>query len=175
MKKMLLLLLTGAFVSTQSFAQEGEMDKEKRASPPKSVSQKIESGATITINYGQPSLKGRTIGVDVEPMEGKVWRTGANEATTLETDQDIMVEGKKLPAGKYALFTIYNGNTATVIFNETWKQWGAFKYDDSKDVLRVTTEVDNEDEVAEKLTFTIEPEGDVTLSWGHKELELDIK
>lgn len=175
MKKMLLLLLTGAFISSQSFAQEDEMKKEKRASPPMSVTQKIESGATITINYGQPSLKGRTIGKDVEPMEGKVWRTGANEATTIETDKDLMIEGEKLPAGKYALFTIFNGNTATVIFNEVWQQWGAFKYEASKDVLRVTTPVESDDEVAEKLTFTIEPEGDVSMNWGEKELELDIE
>src|SRR6187402_3904522 len=77
-------------------------------SPPAKASETIENGAVITINYSQPSVKGRTIGKDLEPMEGKVWRTGANEATVFETTKDVMVEGKKLPAGKYGLFTIFN-------------------------------------------------------------------
>ena len=68
---------------------------------------------------------------------GKVWRTGANEATTFETDKDIMIKEQKLPAGKYALFTIPGETEWTWIFNSVWDQWGAYKYDESKDVLRV--------------------------------------
>ena len=90
------------FFSLQSCAQS---DKSKRPSPPASVTQKV-GAATITINYSQPSLKGRTIGKDLEPKEGQVWRTGANEATVFETDKDILVEEQSLPAGKYALFTL---------------------------------------------------------------------
>jgi len=79
MKKLISVFLVSALLVSQvSFAQG---DKSKRASPPASASQKISSGATVSIDYSQPSLKGRTVGKDVEPMDGAVWRAGANEAT----------------------------------------------------------------------------------------------
>jgi hypothetical protein len=82
----------------------GQDDKSKRPSPPAQVSEKI-GNTTVTIDYSQPGVKGRTIWGDLVPY-GKVWRTGANEATTFEVSNDVKVEGKSLPAGKYALFTI---------------------------------------------------------------------
>src|SRR5436853_5770085 len=78
-----------------------EKDKSKRPSPPASVTQTINSGAVIHIDYSQPSVKGRVIGKDLEPKEGLVWRTGANEATVFETDKDVKINGQALPAGKY--------------------------------------------------------------------------
>src|SRR5829696_4677740 len=80
MKRLLVIsfMTTALFSSLQLSAQD---DKSKRPSPPAVATQKLKSGATVTINYSQPSIKGRTIGVDLEPMAGKVWRTGANEAT----------------------------------------------------------------------------------------------
>src|SRR4051794_17070654 len=113
MKKLfaIALLASGVMISAQSHAQTD--DKSKRPSPPAKVSGKLASGATITIDYSQPSVKGRTIGKDLEPMEGQVWRTGANEATVFETDKDIMINDQKLPAGQYALFTIFNGDDVT--------------------------------------------------------------
>ena len=78
MKKILsTLLLAGLFISNANAQQ----DKSKRPSPPAIVTQTLASGATISIDYSQPSVKGRTIGKDLEPKEGAVWRTGANEAT----------------------------------------------------------------------------------------------
>ena len=90
----------------------------------------------ITVNYGSPSVKKRTIWGDLVPYE-KGWRTGANEATTIEIPKDVTVEGQQLAAGKYGLFTIPTPEKWTIIFNETFDQWGAFEYDDGKDVLRV--------------------------------------
>lgn len=149
-------------------ACKAQEDKSQRPSPPATASQKT-ADVMITIDYSQPSVKGRTIGVDLEPMEGQVWRTGANEATTFQVDKDVKVEGKALPAGKYGLFTIKNGNTWTIIFNKTWKQWGAFSYKEADDVLRVTAEDQKAEPFAEKLTFTVSPQGVVTLVWGdHK-------
>src|SRR5450631_4709434 len=112
MKKLLsiALLATGLMTAIHSTAQEKTEDKSKRPSPPAKVTQKITSGATISIDYSQPSVKGRTIGKDLEPKDGEVWRTGANEATVFETDKDVTVGGKKLAAGKYGLFTLFNGN-----------------------------------------------------------------
>jgi hypothetical protein len=68
---------------------------------------------------------------------GKVWRTGANEATIFETTGDLVINGQKLPAGKYGLFTVPGEKEWTIIFNSVWDQWGAFKYDASRDVLRI--------------------------------------
>ncbi|MDQ2721141.1 MAG: DUF2911 domain-containing protein [Bacteroidota bacterium] len=175
MKKFLSLVALAGLFATQVNAQKPAEDKSKRPSPLATVSQKIASGATVTIDYSQPSIKGRTIGKDVEPMEGKVWRTGANEATVFQADKDVMINGNKLPAGKYGLFTVFNGKQATVVFNKTWNQWGAFKYKLEDDQLRVNTKVTNENTSTEKMTFKISPSGDVTLLWGNKEVSFDVK
>jgi hypothetical protein len=175
MKKLISFALLAGLFTTQVSAQKPAEDKSKRPSPPATVSQKIASGATITINYSQPSIKGRTIGKDVEPMEGKVWRTGANEATTFETDKDVTIDGAALPAGKYGLFTIFNGDEVTVIFNKTWKQWGAFDYKMEEDVLRVKTKVSEANPSSEKVTFTISKEGQVNLLWGNKKVSFEVK
>src|SRR5215217_251104 len=130
MKK--LFVLTAFSMLFLSSTLQAQSDKSKRASPPAKVSQKLKSGATISIDYSQPALKGRTIGKDVEPKKGQVWRAGANEATVFETSKEVSVEGQKLPAGKYALFMTDNGNTWTVIFNKVWNTWGAYDYDKNK-------------------------------------------
>ncbi len=78
------LLLTGLIASTSISAQKMDEDKSKRPSPPAIANQKIESGATIKIDYSQPTIKGRTISKDLEPMEGQVWRTGSNEQLYLK-------------------------------------------------------------------------------------------
>src|SRR6187431_3048056 len=121
------LFTAALFMSPATQAQE-KQDKSKRPSPPAVVTQTLPSGAVVSIDYSQPSVKGRTIGKDLEPKEGAVWRTGANEATVFETSKDVKVEGRELPAGKYGLFTIAGKNEWTIIFNKTWKQWGAFEY-----------------------------------------------
>jgi len=177
MKKLLTIALVacGLISAMPTTAQEKAEDKSKRPSPPAKVTQKISSGATITIDYSQPSVKGRVIGKDVEPMNGKVWRTGANEATIFETDKDLTVQGAKLPAGKYGLFTLFNGNDVTVIFNKTWKQWGAFDYKEADDALRVKTVAVDVTSPTEKMTFTISPKGLITLLWGNKRVDFSVK
>lgn len=153
-----LLLSAILLVSVSAMAQ--------RPSPAATVKETLNNGTTVSINYSQPSVKGRTIGTDLEPMEGKVWRTGANEATVFETDKDIKIEGQSLPAGKYGLFTIMNGNEWTIIFNKTWKQWGAFSYKEAEDALRVKVNAGKTASFAEKMTFEINKDGKVSLSWG---------
>jgi hypothetical protein len=131
--KALLFFVCALFVSSIAMAQK---KNEPLASPRDSVSGKV-AGANIRIWYGSPSVKGRKIFGDLEPY-GKVYRAGANEATTFTTDKDITVEGKKLAAGTYAFFVIpVEKGQWTVIFNKTAKQWGAFKYDEKMDALRV--------------------------------------
>lgn len=175
MKKILSLSIFASLLAMQVHAQKPGEDKSKRPSPPARVTQKIPSGATIVIDYSQPSIKGRTIGKDLEPMEGQVWRTGANEATVFETDKDVTVNGNKLPAGKYGLFSIFNGKDVTVVFNKTWNQWGAFKYKKEDDQLRFNTKYVSENPPAEKLFFTISPQGKVDIHWGDRKVSFLVK
>ena len=125
----------------------------------------------ISVFYNRPFKKGRVIFGGLVPY-GKTWRTGANEATVFETDKAITVQGKKLPAGKYGLFTIFNGNDVTVIFSKTWNQWGAFKYNEADDQLRIKTKATDEKSSSEKMIFKISPAGVVTLLWGPKKVDL---
>src|SRR5215204_1166913 len=119
------------------FISLGALAQNPPASPPAKVSETTDKGVVITIDYSQPSVKGRTIGKDLEPMEGKVWRTGANKATVFEVSKDVKVEGKALAAGKYGLFTLPNKEEWVIIFNKTPNQWGAYKYAEADDVLRI--------------------------------------
>lgn len=175
MKKLfsIALIATAVVVNLSACAQD---NKQNRPSPPASVTQKINSGATITINYSQPALKGRTIGKDVEPMQGKVWRAGANEATTFEVDKDVKIEGQTLPKGKYAFFTIANGDEWTLIFNKVWNTWGAFDYEKNKgsDALQVKVKESKSATSMERLTYTVDKSGKVSLVWGTMEVDFHV-
>jgi hypothetical protein len=158
------------FFTLSSCAQK---DKSKRPSPPATVVQKI-GETTVSINYSQPSVKGRTIGVDLEPMPDKVWRAGANEATVFEVDNDVLVEGKVLPKGKYGFFILVKGKSWNLIFNKTWDQWGT-RYNEADDVFRVPVRGGKAAEFAEKLTYKISTDGIVTLLWGDKEVNFTVQ
>ncbi|MCS7018176.1 MAG: DUF2911 domain-containing protein [Cytophagales bacterium] len=159
-----LFLLTGIFAQAQ--------DKQP-LSPPASVSEKI--GETlVTIHYSQPSVRGRKIWGELVPY-GKVWRTGANKATTFEVSQDVTIEGKKLPKGKYALFTIPGEKEWTIIFNSKHDQWGAYDYKESEDVLRVKVKPATADEHFEAMTFDINKEGIVSLLWEKMRVSFQVK
>jgi hypothetical protein len=166
---LLIAVVTLSLASNKALAQAAE-DKSKRPSPPAVATQTLASGATVTINYSQPSVKGRTIGKDLEPMTGKIWRTGANEATTFETSKNIKVNGQILPAGKYALFTISSEKEWTVIFNKKSAQWGAYEYDAAQDALKVQAKLKVADLFAEKLSFNISKDGETTILWGNNKV-----
>lgn len=155
-------------------AANAQKDKSQRPSPPAAASQKI-GQATVDISYSQPSVKGRTIGVDLEPMQGKIWRAGANEATVFQTDKDIIVNGKVLPAGKYAFFILIQGDSWTAIFNKTWNQWGAFAYKEADDQLRVEASVYSSKAFAEKLTYTLEADGTMHILWGNSDVQVKLQ
>lgn len=163
--------LMAALFVTAACAQMGG-DKSKRESPPASAKGKI-GDATIVINYSQPSVKGREVFGDLVEY-GKIWRTGANEATTFETDQDIMIEGEPLPAGKYALFTIPEEDEWTIIFNDQAEQWGAYKYDEGRDVLRIKA-TPEENEPTEKMTFTVDDGGTIYLDWAETRVPFTVE
>ncbi len=106
-----------------------------RVSQKASLSQTI-ALTDITLNYSRPQVKGRKIFDGLEPF-GKVWRTGANEVTTISFSTDVKINGFYLKAGKYALVSLPTEKDWTFIFNKDADQWGAFNYNDSLDVLRI--------------------------------------
>jgi hypothetical protein len=146
--------------------------QEKPTSTKEMVSGKI-NGATITINYGSPSVRAREIWGKLVPFN-QVWRAGANDATTFETDKDLTIEGSKLPAGKYSFFVIPNEKECVIIFNKEAKQWGAYKYDEKQDQLRVTVKQKVADTMAEKLVYTISKDN-IALSWEKWNIEFSVK
>ena len=81
-------------------------------------------GANISVEYGRPSLKGRVPGKDIDPFDGKEWRTGADEATTLKTDKPLTFGDLKVPAGTYTLYTIPTGGTWHLVISKKTGQWG---------------------------------------------------
>lgn len=109
----------------------------------------------LKLTYGQPLKKGRVIFGNLEPY-GKIWRTGANEATEFTVTRDIRFAGKPLRQGTYTLFTIPNEKTWTIILNTELGQWGAFHYQPEKDYLRVDVPADLNNQVYEALTFRFE-------------------
>ena len=107
-----------------------------RVSPGATVTQTI--GVTdISVSYHRPGVKGREIWGKLVPYD-QVWRAGANEATTVTFSDDVWIGGKELKAGPYGFFVLPRQQGEwTVIFNALPKQWGAFSYDSTKDVLRI--------------------------------------
>ncbi|MGZ9736186.1 DUF2911 domain-containing protein [Flavobacterium sp. GNP002] len=146
--------------------------QEKPTSTKEVVTGKID-GATITINYGSPSVKGREIWGKLVPFN-QVWRAGANDATTFETDKEVTIEGSKLPAGKYSFFVIPNEKECVIIFNKEAKQWGAYKYKEKEDQLRVTVKQKVAKAKAEKLAYVIEKNA-VSLNWDNWTIPFSVK
>lgn len=132
----------------------GMQAQDKKPKSPAMTEKGSISGAEITINYGSPSVKGREIWGKLVPF-GKVWRAGANDATTFETNQKITIEGKELPAGKYSFFIIPEKDSATIIFNTEAKQWGASDYNEKKDQLRVNVKPKNIETSSENLMYSL--------------------
>jgi hypothetical protein len=146
--------------------------KEAKPSPAATATGKI--GTTdVTVNYSSPAVKGRKIFGGLEPYD-KVWRAGANEATTVEFSKDVTVEGKPLPAGKYSFFVIPTATQQwTVIFNKVANQWGAFKYDEKQDALRVKVTPRKAATMAERLVYEVTPKG-LVLRWENMEVPVMV-
>ncbi len=120
-------------------------------------------GVDVELEFGRPKVKGRELWGSLVPY-GKVWRAGADEATTITFSQDVLVEGERLSAGTYGLFTIPGEAQWEVIFNKVAKQWGAFRYDAGEDALRVKVEPESAEHL-ESLDFRIDG-SQVVLRWG---------
>ena len=147
---------------------EKKMDEQDAPvlSPPTQMTASI-GDADVTVDYSSPSVRGRAIWGELVPY-GKVWRTGANAATTISISKDILVEGNVLAAGKYALFTIPSEDKWTFIFNSNPDQWGNYDYDESKDVLRVDVVPQENAEMVETMKFEVDESSEqaqIVLKW----------
>ena len=165
-----------ALLATPTRAQD-RGNEEARASPNAGVAQTI--GTTkVHLTYGRPSVNERTIFADdgLVPY-GEVWRTGANEATTISFSSDVMIEGESLSAGTYSLYTIPGADTWTIIFNNAANQWGT-NYDESKDALRVEVSPASGPQV-EMMMFYFEQitdtSGTCVLHWAETRVPFEIE
>lgn len=131
----------------------------------------------IEIFYNQPSKRGREIFGNLVPF-GKVWRTGANEATEIEFNKDINFGDKPIKAGRYALFTIPNKKVWTIILNKKLGQWGAFKYKAEDDVLRTKVPSYLEDNITETLNIEFKESDEIIvmkLRWDNVRVDIPIE
>ncbi len=168
-KTLVLLFLALLGWTTTGF---GQTEKSSRTSPT-AQAKALVNGKTITIDYSQPAAKGRKIWGDVVPYD-QVWRTGANETTTFEVSDDMMVEDKNLAKGRYALFTIPGEKEWVIIFNKTIA-WGEYSYKEAEDVLRVTVPSKPSAATNERFTINISDQGVVSLLWEDLQVDFTVK
>lgn len=124
--------------------------------------------AHIHIDYSSPGVRDRIIFGGLLAYD-QVWQAGAHNATWLETNKDLTIEGKELKAGKYGFFVIPNEKEWTIIFNTNWDQHGKDEYDEKDDVLQFKVTPQMSEEVQEHLEYKIvktsDTSGTVSLSW----------
>jgi hypothetical protein len=147
MRKISILSLSVLLLAGIATAQEPK----KPLSPPASTEAKLSNGKKLSVAYSAPSMRGRKIMGELVPY-GKVWRTGANAATTLTTEGDIMLGSIHVPAGTYTLFTIPGEKEWTLIVNKQTGQSGT-AYDEAQDLGRTKMTVKSTKEPVE--TFAI--------------------
>lgn len=135
-------------------------------SPPAKASATI-GAATITIDYAQPSMRGRKIMGELVPYD-KVWRTGANAATTLKTDAALDIGGVAVPAGTYTIYTLPGEKAWKLIINKQTGQWGT-QYDQAQDLARVDLKMETLPQPLELFTITLVATGanigQIVLEW----------
>lgn len=131
----------------------------------------------VTINYHSPAVRGRVIWGGLVPFE-QVWVTGAHRATSVEFEGLVQIAGVKIPAGKYALFTIPSETEWTVIINTNWNQHLTDDYDAKDDLVRVKVKPEIEQSNQERLRYVIESEGidkgEIVMYWEKLEISVPI-
>ena len=132
-------------------------DKSIRPSPPATASVDL-GAASVTINYSSPRLKGRQVGGEVAPF-GKVWRVGANEATTFVASGRVAVGGKIVPAGSYTIFAIPDKDKWTLIISKKTGEWGTDYPGESNDLARIDMKVSALPTSVENFTISFERMG----------------
>jgi hypothetical protein len=129
-------------------------NKKPVLSPPADTSQTVD-GKTVSIHYSAPSLRGRKVFGAVVPYD-KVWRTGANPATTLKTEANLKIGTATVPAGTYTLYTLPSTGTWKLIINKQTGQWGT-EYHQDRDLARVDMKKETLSSPQEAMSITLEP------------------
>lgn len=173
-RPILLAALAFGAAATASSAQQVDFP---RPSPNASLSQMV--GVTkIEMTYSRPGVKGRVIWGGLVPY-GEVWRTGANENTTITFSTPVKVEGTALPAGTYGLQTIPTAGDWTLILSKDADQWGAFEYKQENDALRATVKTRPRAESEERMSFRVDDLSDtaatIVLAWEKLEVPLRVE
>lgn len=168
-----LLALTLALLAPSLLAQEGTPAPRVAISP--RAAEEIAVGpGKMKVEYARPFAKGRKIFGGIVPW-GKVWRTGANEATTLTTDVDITLGNVPLPKGTYTLYTLPGEKEWLLIVNRQTGQWGT-EYDPKLDLARIPMKVASRPDLLEAMTISFLPEdafrGALRISWERKTLSV---
>jgi hypothetical protein len=170
MKKRIALVSSIFFAFTVFAACQG------KPSPPASATCDLGGGKTIKTDYSSPRMKGRKIYGDLVPF-GKVWRTGANEATTFVTSSDVVVGGKTVPAGSYTIFTVPAADKWTLIINKKTGEWGIpYKYE-SDELARVDMKVSTLPSPVENFTISYGKSGSscsLQIDWETTRASVDI-
>ena len=154
-----LIMLLTTNVNAQKFSKLDKSPMDAAAFP---ASYK-ESNKLIKIVYSRPQLKGRALS-KLAP-NGKVWRTGANEAANITFYKDMKISGKAISAGEYSLFTIPGEKEWTIILNKDINVWGAYSYNEANDVVRATAPVST-GELLEAFSIAFSEDGTMHIGWG---------
>lgn len=150
--KFAFLAVMGICLSTLAVAQG------QRPSPPAHAHCQFSDGKSVKVDYSSPRMKGRKIFGSLVPY-GEVWRTGANEATTLVTDTATVVGGKEIPAGSYTIFTIPNQDKWTLIVSKKTGEWGIPYPGEGDDLARVSMDVSKTASPVENFNISFEQSG----------------
>ncbi|MBL7871538.1 MAG: DUF2911 domain-containing protein [Cyclobacteriaceae bacterium] len=129
------------------------------------------------VTYGRPMKKGRTMLGDVEPF-GKVWRLGANETTEIKLYKDVTFGEKTLKAGTYSMYAIPTKTEWTIIFNSKLDTWGAYEYDEAKDVARIKVPATKSDPEVEAFTIAFDGKGasaTMVIAWENTMVKVPMK
>ncbi|WP_372754650.1 DUF2911 domain-containing protein [Mariniflexile sp.] len=179
--KRLLLIFFIVALGLFSYAIFVENIFEKRLSPKDTVEFKL-NDLKLKVFYNRPSKKDRAIFGALVPFD-QVWRTGANEATTFETNQPLNIQNMTLPAGKYTLWTVPRDSTWTVIFNSKQYSWGVNSemkpmWDPNYDVLNVVVPVKKLDSTVEQFTIAFDNSTDslsLTMAWDDVKVAVPLR
>ena len=151
-------------ITVATFAQE---------SPRKQATGKI-GNVTVDIDYGAPSVKGRTIWGELVPY-GKVWRAGANENTTFSFDKDVKIGKNTVKAGKYGFFIIPSENKEwIVILSSKNDAWGSNAYKQEEDILRMNVKPDYTENNQEVLNYAIGEKG-IVIKWAKVKIDIPVQ
>ncbi len=167
--RVLAMVLFGAalLMAQQGGMQGGGQPAHPRLSPPGEATYTFADGKTVTIAYSRPYMKGRKIIGELVPY-GKIWRTGANEATALKTTANLEIGGLSVPAGSYTIFTLPGETDWKLIINKQTGQSGTV-YNEGQDLGRVDMKVGKIAPAVEQFTISFEKTGDksanLVLEW----------